>query len=269
MIVPKRLSLSQFPGRLAIHWEKIVAWLQIEALSLEKCLCRIAQESTKEKCPLQPFQGYSTHLSFVPSQPRETKNISVLCLVGLSLVELSAPFWILPPLRLFLWPEGDKRNTFQIVKTSVQEGSCHQAKTNEKARPLISSFDLEQLREKLQWAVVSGHSGLATLRSASKPGPWEARRHFQGSCSTHNLDNSCFPMFHVSFPPLLPYRSISQLLFSPSCCFLPSAQNSGLFSLSIHLQTSSSPSSTVCPHLYIMAVIIITAISYWEHIMCF
>lgn len=138
MIVPKRSSLPQFPGRLATHQEKIVAWPQIEPLSLEKCLCHTALGNTKEKRPSQPFQGYSTHLSFVTSQSRETKNAFILCLVGLSLVELSAPFRILPPLRLFLWPEGDKRNIFQIVKTSVQEGSCHQAKTNEKARPLIS-----------------------------------------------------------------------------------------------------------------------------------
>lgn len=80
-------------------------------------------------------------------------------------------------------------------------------------------LDLEQLKEKHQGAADSGHSGLAALPSASKPGHWEARRHFQGSCSIHNLDNSCFPLSHVNFPPLLLYHSVSHLSLFPFLSF--------------------------------------------------
>lgn len=266
MIVPKRSSLPQFPDRLALHREKIVAWPQIEPLSLEKRLCRTALGSTKEKRPLQPFQGYSTHLSFVPSQPRETKNSSVLCLVGLSLVELSAPFWILPSLRLFLWPEGDKRNTFQIVKTSVQEGSCHRAKTNEKARPPISpsgSGAAEGETPGSSWQRPQRAGRTAQRIKAWTLGSEEA---LPGQLLHPQFGQLLLPFVPCQFSSLAPLsQCLSPFPFSLLVIFhrlLKTLDSS-------HLPSTSSPSSIVCPHLHIVAMITITAISYRECIMCF
>lgn len=222
----------------------------------------------QERCPLQPFQSYSPHLSFVPSQPGETKKASVLCLVGLSFVAFSAPFQILPPVRLFLWPEGDKRNTFQIVITSVQEVSCDEAKTNEKTTPLVSLSGSGTAEGEILARLRTAVGRRSRLSHAAKPvRGWTVggEETFQGQLLHPQFGQRLLPFVPCQFHPR-PFYTLS-LTFPPflSCHFLLSAQNSRL---TFHLP-SKYPQVPYCSHLYIIVIIIaIMAISYQQRIMC-
>lgn len=97
----------------------------------------------------------------------------------LSFVRLASPLWsFLLPSRSYLhihcscdW-KVVKETCFR-VKTSVQEGSCHGAQTNENARPLVSPSGSETAEgERAAWlpAAVSGRSGRSHPASSAEAG---------------------------------------------------------------------------------------------------